>query len=734
MSKPKKFVISSFKSGAQMNGKSAEAVWQSLNSAIDEIYKKNASSLSFEELYRNAYNLIIFKHGDLLYNGVTETIRNHLLETASEVSLTPNDGLLDVLNRAWSDHMITMRMIKDVLMYMDRTYVVQHKKSSVQNLGSYLFRETIIYHTSVRERLRTILLDNIQLDRTGYVIDRDSMKNTLAMLVDLGVDCNKVYEEDFELQFLEATKSFYREESQAYLSAVTCPEYLLKAESRLHEESNRVTMYLSLSTEPKLKHIIETELITNHAKILIDMDVSGFLNMLQEDKIEDLKRIYRLFLRVPSTLDLLRDAMNEYIKKCGYNIIADQEKLKEPITFVKQLLDLKSKSDKIVNECFRSEKTCQKKLKDAFEDFLNRDTKCAAYLASYIDDLFKSGLKGLSEGDIDLQLDRAIVIFRFLQDKDIFENFYKIHLSKRLLSLRNISDDYERIMISKLKSECGYQFTSKLEGMFMDMHTSKNGSDDFHASSTCKAMDIELEVTVLTTGYWPIQALPPCVLPQQINTARDIFQSFYLTKNTGRKLNWLCHLGNVDIKAKFASGRKELNVSTYQMCILMLFNETTVLSLEQIRNSTQIIDSELRRHLLSLCTPKIRILKKSTKNKGIADDETFTFNEEFSSKYRRVKIPLISSSKEIGISDENNHAMPNTVEEDRRHMIEATIVRIMKARKTLSHNDLVAEVSRQLSFRFNPSPVLIKKRIESLLEREYLQRDKSDPRFYNYLA
>jgi len=78
-------------------------------------------------------------------------------------------------------------------------------------------------------------------------------------------------------------------------------------------------------------------------------------------------------------------------------------------------------------------------------------------------------------------------------------------------------------------------------------------------------------------------------------------------------------------------------------------------------------------------------------------------------------------------------SVPLKVEEDRRHLVEAAIVRIMKARKSLGHNELFAEVTRQLNVRFTPSPQFVKKRIESLIEREYLER-QGDHRLYSYVA
>jgi cullin 3 len=58
----------------------------------------------------------------------------------------------------------------------------------------------------------------------------------------------------------------------------------------------------------------------------------------------------------------------------------------------------------------------------------------------------------------------------------------------------------------------------------------------------------------------------------------------------------------------------------------------------------------------------------------------------------------------------------------------------MKSRRVLDHNSIVAEVTRQLSPRFLPNPQVIKKRIESLIEREFLERDATDRKLYRYLA
>ncbi len=84
----------------------AGETWDVLAKAIDEIYNRNASQLSFEELYRNAYNLVLHKHGSLLYEGVSEKLGSHLLDTVERLSEIPEPSLLEEMATTWAEHQV----------------------------------------------------------------------------------------------------------------------------------------------------------------------------------------------------------------------------------------------------------------------------------------------------------------------------------------------------------------------------------------------------------------------------------------------------------------------------------------------------------------------------------------------------------------------------------------------------------------------------------------------------
>jgi hypothetical protein len=137
-----------------------------------------------------------------------------------------------------------------------------------------------------------------------------------------------------------------------------------------------------------------------------------------------------------------------------------------------------------------------------------------------------------------------------LQDKDIFESFYKNYFAKRLLDSRRILEDAEKEVVKKLKEECGYNFTHRLEVMFKDIKMSEQRMQDFKKSPSSQRLKIDLNVKVLTTGNWPNESRDPSqqnralnmidliAIPPQIKDCMSVYKQYYMTKFTGRQLHW----------------------------------------------------------------------------------------------------------------------------------------------------------------------------------------------------
>ncbi|CAA0834686.1 Cullin-3A [Striga hermonthica] len=729
--KKRNFQIEAFKHKVVVDPKYADKTWKILEHAIHEIYNHNASGLSFEELYRNAYNMVLHKFGEKLYSGLVSTMTLHLQTMSKSIEAAQGPLFLDELNAKWNDHNKALQMIRDILMYMDRTFIPSTHKTPVHELGLNLWRDNVVHSAKIQPRLLNTILDLILRERSGQVINRGLMRNVVKMLMDLGP---AVYQEDFERPFLDVSADFYRAESQEFIECSDCGGYLKKAERRLIEEIDRVSHYLDERSEPKITNVVEKEMIANHMLRLVHMENSGLVKMLLDDKIEDLRRMYILFRRVPDGLSTIRDVMTSHIREAGKQLVTDPEKSKNPVEFVDTLLRTREKYDLIITHAFSNDKTFQNALSSSFEYFINLNPRSPEYVSLFVDDKLRKGLKGVKEEDIEMVLDKVMILFRYLQEKDVFEKYYKQHLAKRLLSGKTVSDDAERSLIVKLKTECGYQFTSKLEGMFTDMKTSQDTMQGFYGAHGAElGSSPTLVVQVLTTGSWPTQTSQTCNLPSELSTLCDRFRSYYLGTHTGRRLSWQTNMGTADLRATFGNGHKyELNVSTYQMCVLMLFNNTDRLTYREIEQATEITASDLKRCLQSLaCVKGKNVLRKEPMSRDIGEEDAFSVNDNFTSKLRKVKIGTVVAQKE---SEPEKQETRQRVEEDRKPQIEAAIVRIMKSRRVLDHNNIIAEVTKQLQSRFLANPGEIKKRIESLIERDFLERDNVDRRLYRYLA
>jgi cullin 3 len=627
-------------------------------------------------------------------------------------------------------------------------YCADHRRPSIFNAAMVLFRDEILNSPlsetdtrAILDLLNQIILDQIQMERDGDIIDKHLIKSCVWMLEGLHEDDveseeQRLYNTSFEKEYLDSSRAFYRSESELLLRDSDAGAYCKHARRRIYEEDERCKQTLLTSTAPKIQKVVEDELIKNRIHELVEME-SGVRFMIDNDRLEELNLIFDLNKRVDETkaettraiqkriVDMGTDINNDAIaasqapaappaadsaekgKSAGQEKTLNQQTV-AAIKWVEDVLSLKDKFDKIWRDSFESDARLQQAQTRSFAEFINSPTfpRSSEYISLFIDENMKKGIKGKTEMEIDNVLEKAIILLRYVQDKDLFERYYKKHLCRRLLMNKSISNEVEKQMISKMKIELGNNFTLKLEAMFKDMTISEELTAGFkkhvEGLGDKDPKRIELAINVLTSMTWPLETMggatneeedsrPRCNFPAVVEKIKRGFEKFYSEKHSGRQLTWLANMGSADIKAvfpkvqqkdgSFKERRHDLNVSTYGMVILLLFNERRAdqhMTFEEIQAETNIPHNDLVRNLQSLAVaPKTRILIKEPMSKDVKPTDRFSFNEGFNGKFVKIKVGVVSSGNKVE-SDRERRETEKKNDDSRQFCIEAAVVRIMK--------------------------------------------------------
>ncbi|NWS37964.1 CUL4A protein, partial [Probosciger aterrimus] len=717
----KKLVIKNFKDKPKLPENYTDETWQKLKEAVEAIQNSTSIKYNLEELYQAVENLCSYKISANLYKQLRQICEDHIKAQIHQFREYPFVLFLKKIDKCWQDHCRQMIMIRSIFLFLDRTYVLQNSMlpsicDGQRKLSNSLTMElgprvtsfscqgccSFCFHHPANH-LRNKDTEKLASQQTEKEIAYWGGKRMNMCIISLGPWAQII-------RALPVTSVVNKISKKGF-----------KTVSNGKRKNNSKHSFF----RKPLIATVEKQLLGEHLTAILQ---KGLNHLLDENRIQDLSLLYQLFSRVRGGVQVLLQHWIEYIKAFGSTIVINPEKDK---TMVQELLDFKDKVDHIIDVCFLKNEKFVNAMKEAFETFINkRPNKPAELIAKYVDSKLRAGNKEATDEELEKMLDKIMIIFRFIYGKDVFEAFYKKDLAKRLLVGKSASVDAEKSMLSKLKHECGAAFTSKLEGMFKDMELSKDIMIQFkqYMQNQNVPGNIELTVNILTMGYWPTYVPMEVHLPPEMVKLQEIFKTFYLGKHSGRKLQWQSTLGHCVLKAEFKEGKKELQVSLFQTLVLLMFNEGEEFSLEEIKQATGIEDGELRRTLQSLACGKARVLTKSPKGKDVEDGDKFTCNDDFRHKLFRIKINQIQMKETV----EEQASTTERVFQDRQYQIDAAIVRIMKMRKTLSHNLLVSEVYNQLKFPVKPAD--LKKRIESLIDRDYMERDKENPNQYNYIA
>ncbi|KAK4226194.1 Cullin-1 [Podospora fimiseda] len=676
--------------------------------------------------------------GEDLYKLLTEYLTEHLNGLVAESQTHTDEALLAYYIREWDRYTNAAKYIHHIFRYLNRHWVKREmdegKKSIYDVYILHLVKWRDVLFFKVKDKVMEAVLKLIERHRNGETIEHKQIKLVVESFISLGLDeadsskpTLEVYRYHFEKPFLDATKVFYQNESKQFVAENSVVEYMKKAETRIAEEEERVGLYLHGDIIIPLKKACNQVLIEEHSNLLRE----EFQVLLDNNREDDMKRMYSLLSRISGGLDPLRLKFEAHVRNAGLTAVSkvasDADKL-EPKVYVDALLETHTQYQGLVKRAFNDEPEFTRSLDNACREFVNRNQVCKLgsnkspeLLAKYSDVLLRKSSTGVEDATLEDTLTQLMTVFKYIEDKDVFQKYYSRMLARRLVHSNSSSDDAETSMISKLKEACGFEYTNKLQRMFTDMQISKDlniGFKEHVAGLVDEKTTLDSTYSILGTGFWPL--IPPTTNfnpPQEIQQDCERFIRYYKTKHDGRKLTWLWQLCKGEVKATYIKNTKmpyTFQVSAYQLAILLLFNHHDKNTYEEISMSTALNTDPLDQILAILLKAKVLI----SDNGKVAPGSTFSLNYDFKNKKFRVNLNVGMKSEAKQEEAETN----KTIEEDRRLLLQSAIVRIMKARKRMKHQQLVSETIAQIKGRFVPKVADIKKCIEILLDKEYLER------------
>eukprot|EP00039_Didymoeca_costata_P002643 m.61635 g.61635 ORF g.61635 m.61635 type:complete len:576 (+) comp11432_c0_seq1:816-2543(+) len=559
----------------------------------------------------------------------------------------------------------------------------------------------------------------------------------------------KTYKKDFESVFLKEAGIHYERQCASYLEGNDCSSYMRVAIQRLKEEENRGRKTLHGSTFPKIKSICEDKLISVRRQLMHN----EALTYICREQVSDLSNMYSLLSRVESGLDPILAILEKHVRSEGSKKVKDLASSGNitPASFIETIYTLYKHFQGLIEKAFQSNSLFVVSLDKALRSVVNSQQtpsvpgdqsqstipSCAELVAKYVDASLRKSSKTASDDELENNLTQADFVFKYIEDKDIFQKLYSKMLAKRLIHGNSISEEAEGIMIAKLRERCGYEYTSKLQRMFTDISLSSDLTTRFCQTESKLSLDFGLKVLVLQSGAWPISSTSfPFAVPPQLARCMQLFEQFYARQHSGRTLNWLHHLATADIKAQFGNKHFEFGATAYQTALLLCYNSADSFTYGKLREIMDLNDKEMYRTVKSLMICNViqrqgaGKLTKETESQPLTDEMVLEINDKYSNKRKKVKL----SAAVPRDAQQSAKQLRDSLNEDRRFFLQAVTVRVMKMRRRLMHNILIKEVIDQASSRFKPSIPHIKRCIEELIEKQYLERDSGDKQILLYVA
>jgi len=650
-----------------------------------------------------------------------------------------------------------------------REIIFQGKESGVQEAVLDLIYKDRQGEVVDRDQLQTVIriwVDCGLKQDTSRASANNASQNTGRR----EITSYEMYEKDFEDPFLQQTRDYYEAKSNQWTQEDSFPDYMKKAEKNRDAELKRRADFLDKNTEPKLMKVIDEKLIGDHQhKLATDKD-TGFNKLLEHFNLQatfkdadkdDLSRVYRMFSRLEvhdeqkDGVGPLATMFREYLEGVGRKIVAEcsrhcvrdangklewvrgkpkvEDNLKEIIA---KLADRFEMYRSLVNDTFHKDEKFIKALKEAFVTIMTmrhvtapeytdeqgvqhaqKDDGAEVQLSQY----FATLLCSKDADDIVLQkVQTGVDLFSHCAEKDKYINFHAGFLAKRLLVDKSVNVDWEQQTVQWLHNHVGAKMVNNMSVMLIDMNAQENLDNTWtNASTYCtqgSVAGVKTAMKVLTYGKWPNYKPVNVTLHPQVNDCFDKYGQWYRSTRPKTNLEHLYGLSTVEMSLWFVGARKKIcSMNAPMATILLQFANSgpgaaeTKLTVGEIYNAVGYDKKGVNSDLYQLTHNKDRTKNLLTHNqtnrqiRGFTDNDEISLNKNYQAS-SGVRIDFVEFNPELTQDDKDE--ANRKIEEERRHSIDACIVRIAKREGKQKKQQFYSRVIKELQEYF-PCPAAV---------------------------
>lgn len=680
------------------NAQSISGLWYTIRtflvSRFDDVVSRrddrNLSMMEYLEIYNTVYKAV---HDNTIEN-CDRKLYDEYIKIVNDVLMPTflREVKVENYTERWPAVMRYARLINRCLKYIHkslvaRTYIT--RKSEIDVVFYEAFKDHIINKPCVYERIAKLVND----------VRENNYKSISKELIDL-IDIFRFFDDvniltELENHYVMVSSEYYNKIANETLSLnQTFGEFIAKFKKILNNEK-QLAIDIGVLTEMRL-HIIIDKLVELCLRDRLDSILKmnqGVNSLIENDKYDELRDAIVVFNECK-----LIDELNKLID-IKLDINSDTDAL--------DIIRVIQKYQKIINRCLKDSQSTITCIESMITSQINVVSDIVLKLSAYIN-------KEIRAGNIPTD---ALICLKYLHEKDLFRKFYESGLANRLIHKFDV--DIETKMIQELRMLCGSMFTRNCETMLKEI-VNQN------------AISVSLDgvigtALILTQGSWPkFEMYNVKYNDNMVNQLMNEMMLTYLRNNNNKKLTWVHSMTTCVITARLENGDKTIVAPAAIASVLLLFNDYESLSMDEIVKLTGLNEHTALECVTSIsrrATGCVKLLKN--------EEGRYKINKLF--KHKLNNLNIVKQRLEKKKVDE----IKQITDRDRKWAIDASIIRIMKVKKVMKHADLFNEVKKQLeqySYYTNVSNVMFKKQIESLIEREYIERDKSKQDIYRYLA